>query len=57
MEQKEIDTLKMLPGFELKIKDLKESKKCIEEEVQYLRQSRMDMAKEREELLGELHGF
>jgi FtsZ-binding cell division protein ZapB len=57
LEQKEIETLKMLPGFELKIKDLKESKKCIEEEVQYLRQSRLDLAKEREELLGELHGF
>jgi len=48
--------LKMLPDCEVKIKELKESNKCILEEVQYLRQSRLDMAKEREELLGELHG-
>lgn len=57
IERKEMETMKILPGMEVKMRDLETSKKCQDDEVQYLRQSRLELAKEREVLLVELRGF
>lgn len=41
----------------MRLADLEASRKTNSEEVIYLRQSREDMVKEREELLQDLHGY
>lgn len=41
----------------MRLADLEASRKVNSEEVLYLRQSREDLVKEREELLQDLHGY
>ena len=57
IERDNIEAVRTTDTAKVTINELEGSAKCSESEVAYLRQSRNDMAIEREDLLADLHGY